>query len=199
MPVFSFSGLSGIYCILNGGIRSKRHLLPTHTDKRSPFAFCAVNALVAAGVVRLCADIAHIIRPAGFSQVFPSVVGFLAVDVVNFIGPASFDYRENNAVRFEVPVVDGDVPVPIVGADAACSIPGVFCIPGLDVASGRLSGLPDKIPGFFVVMEKLMKSANVWRSHVVTSFNGVVRGLDIGVSSSRHFTKKASEMQEAFA
>lgn len=36
-------------------------------------------------------------------------------------------------------------------------------------------------------------------SHVATSYSSVVRGLDIGVSSSRHFTKKASEMQEAFA
>ena len=36
-------------------------------------------------------------------------------------------------------------------------------------------------------------------SHVATSYSSVVRGLDIGVSSSRHFSKKASEMQEAFA
>ena len=36
-------------------------------------------------------------------------------------------------------------------------------------------------------------------SHVATSYSSVVRGLDIGVSSSRHFSKKAPEMQEAFA
>lgn len=36
-------------------------------------------------------------------------------------------------------------------------------------------------------------------SHVTSPVSGVVRGLDVPASSSRHFSKKASEMQEAFA
>lgn len=115
------------------------------------------NTLVARLVCYWPRQIFHILLAGGFTQVFPSIVRRISVNVINFVfGPFSHHYGPSHSMGFVVPVVNGDYN-PSIAVNA----------PSNATDGGLLANslFPKKPPGGRVISENF--SNFFWRQHIL--------------------------------
>ena len=177
MPVFSFSSLTCRNSFLKGGVSTQADGLSLDVDNGSPAALLLVDACMSCAVVLVSALVAAVHELRHFAQILPAVIRAVAVDVVNLFRPAPVHDGKSDPVGLDVLIVDRDVGVPVAGADVPGRLPGVLCVPRLDVAGGRLSGPPSENPCVGAVVEKVRHFFSVHSappSHNYTTDGGVI-------------------------
>lgn len=73
------------------------------------------HAFITASIVFLSSTVSMILGRRGFSKIFPLVIRFIFIDMVNFIfGPLSSHPHPNNTVRKIVFTLDSDFNAPLI-------------------------------------------------------------------------------------
>jgi hypothetical protein len=204
LNVGGFSCRGGLF----NGAKSAKHFgapVQRNIGNVNPVSFAETNASNASGVVGSNAGVFSIFSLARLSKIAPTIVGFIAVNMINLARSITSHHSPNKAVGKKLLVVDIDSNI-AARSDVGYSLPCVSAIPRFMlsfttiVASAKhffWALIPRKESCFFIIGKDFTKKVSGWyfmHSHFVL-LNRANRLVDEGVGAplSTHFNiKKAS-------
>jgi len=166
-PVFGFGIPSRLYGFAKALVSSVKHNFPIIAKVCFPSvsAFPPSNAENTGLVVLPDADIAAVLGFCNVSKIFNSVVGLVAVDVVNgMLRPTAVVHRPSNSVRTSSEATNyrAFIPLPILGGEGFAAFKsgvkhGAFLLdsPNASREHIRAGRLPPKLSGVLVIFNKL--------------------------------------------
>lgn len=168
-----FSGIKASFnCLLFGIKQSKVVILVIYANMRPPFPFLFVktNTFVTRCVRFMKGDVPHIFRFGCQSQIAPSVVGRIFINVVNLlVGPFTSLHSPNNSVstvQFTA-YANGNSPF-FTMSNASRNISGF--------APSRTKNLPYQIAGFWVIIKKIVEFLRCDHPQYLPQFNNFASG-----------------------